>query len=149
MISLRNFEIEDAELLQQYKYTRMSIEAIEGIIRRWNTGNFHGHYFVMLAIFHEDQMVGMVSLYHFTEHIVSIRPEIFPEHRRKGYATYALQHLMEMAGELGYTIVSQQVKVDNEVAISLHKSLGFETDGYLYTDRNGAKVLVFLKTITP
>lgn len=147
MISLRNFILEDAEMLQQQRYHRMTVENIKAMINRWNTGNFHGHYFVMLAIFHEEQMVGMVSLYHFTEHIVSIRPEIFPEHRRKGYATYALQHLMEMAGELGYTIVSQQVRVDNEVAISLHKSLGFETDGYLYTDRNGAKVMVYLKTI--
>ena len=147
MISLRNFILEDAEKLQQLRYHRMTVENIKAMINRWNTGNFHGHYFVMLAIFHEEQMVGMVSLYHFTEHIVSIRPEIFPEHRRKGYATYALQHLMEMAGELGYTIVSQQVRVDNEVAISLHKSLGFETDGYLYTDRNGAKVMVYLKTI--
>ena len=147
MISLRNFILEDAEMLQQLRYHRMTVENIKAMINRWNTGNFHGHYFVMLAIFHEEQMVGMVSLYHFTEHIVSIRPEIFPEHRRKGYATYALQHLMEMAGELGYTIVSQQVRVDNEAAISLHKSLGFETDGYLYTDRNGAKVMVYLKTI--
>lgn len=147
MISLRNFVLEDAELLQHSKYNQMSLEDIEGMINRWNTGNFHGHYFVMLAILSENQMVGMVSLYHFTEHIVSIRPEIFAEHRRRGYATQAMQHLMEMASELGYEIVSQQIRVDNQDAILLHKKLGFETDGYLYTDRNGGKVMIYLKTI--
>lgn len=147
MISLRNFVLEDAEILREYKYGRMPVEDIENLINRWNTGNFHGHYFVMLAILEDQKMVGMVSLYHYTEHIVSMRPDIFPEYRGNGYATFAMKHLMEMASELGYEIVSQQIRVDNIAAVALHKSLGFETDGYLYTDRNGSKVMIYLKNI--
>ena len=148
MISLRNFVLEDAELLKVYKYVRMPVEDIESLINRWNTGNFHGHYFVMLAILEDNRLVGMVSLYHYTEHIVSMRPEIFKDFREKGIAKYAMQQLMEMAGELGYEIVSQQIRVDNFAAVALHKSLGFETDGYLYTDRNGSKVMIYLKNIS-
>ena len=147
MISLRNFVSEDAELLKAYKYKSMSIEDIENLINRWNTGNFHGHYFVMLAVLEDGRLAGMVSLYHYTEHIVSMRPEIFAEFRGKGIATFAMRHLMGMASDLGYQIVSQQVRVDNVAAVALHKTLGFEKDGYLYMDRNGSKVMIYLKSI--
>lgn len=147
MISLRNFTEADAEILQQKKYVRMSVEEVRDLIARWNTGNFHGHYFVVLAIYEDRYLVGMVSLFHYTDHIVSLRPEIFPEYRRRDYGKMAMKHVMGMAGEMGYEIVSQQIKVNNLSAIMLHKSLGFETDGYLYTDRNGGKVMVYLKVI--
>lgn len=147
MISLRNFSMEDAAILQQKKYPRMTVEEVENLIARWNTGNFHGHYFMMLAIYEDHYLVGMVSLFHYTEHIVSLRPEIFLEYRCRDYAKLAMKQVMSMAGEMGYTIISQQIRVDNTSAIVLHKCLGFETDGYLYTDRNGGKILVYLKVI--
>ena len=147
MISLRNFVTEDAEILKKNKYRNMSLDEIRMLITRWNTGNYRGNYFVVFAIIFEGKLAGMISLYQHTESIVSIGPEVFTEYRDRGFSKSAMEIVMKMAKDTGYKIISQQIRTDNSASISLHKSLGFETDGYLYTNRQGKKVLVYLKAL--
>ena len=147
MISLRNFVTEDAEALQKNKYRNMPIRDIRKLIDRWNTGNYRGNYFVVFAIISGGELVGMISLYQHTESIVSIGPEVFSGYRDKEYGRLAMEIVMSLAKDTGYKIISQQIRTDNTASIALHKSLGFETDGYLYINRNGKKVLVYLKPL--
>ncbi len=45
-------------------------------------------------------------------------------------------------------IVSQQIRTDNIASLNLHAKLGFETDNYIYKNRRGNDVLIFLKNLT-
>ncbi|MGD0587531.1 MAG: GNAT family N-acetyltransferase [Thermoplasmata archaeon] len=50
-----------------------------------------------------------------------------PQHRRKGYATQALQRLEEEARSLGADRLGLNVWMDNPGAIALYSSLGYQT----------------------
>lgn len=41
----------------------------------------------------------------------------------------------------------QQIRADNVASIALHNSLGFETDGYVYTNKKGNEVLIYIKVL--
>lgn len=146
MVSLRRFNDSDASILSQF-VTDMSVEEITDMIRDWNSPESHGKYFEMFAIISGGGIVGTVSLYRLSDSVVSIGPEVFPEFRRQGFAKEAMLLAMETAKSKGYKIVSQQIKSDNAASIALHKSLGFETDGYGYTNKKGREVFIFLKSL--
>ncbi|MBQ8186399.1 MAG: hypothetical protein IJ037_05950 [Clostridia bacterium] len=59
----------------------MTNEAIEAMIREWETHSFGGRYFEMLAASADGEIVGMISLYEQSEGVVSIGPEIFTAFR--------------------------------------------------------------------
>ena len=54
---------------------------------------------------------------------------------------------MELAHQKGYKIVSQQIRTDNTASIALHKALGFETSGAIYTNAKGNQVSIYLKSL--
>ncbi len=144
MVSLRHFSDSDAAVLSELMGIGIS-EAAE-MIRDWNSLEFHGSYFEMFAIT-SGGIVGTVSLYRLSDSVVSMGPEVFPVFRRQGFAKEAMLLAMEAAKRKGFKIVSQQIKSDNAASIALHKSLGFETDGYGYTNKKGKEVLIFLKSL--
>jgi hypothetical protein len=41
----------------------------------------------------------------------------------------------------------QQIRADNVVSSALHNSLGFETDGYVYRNKKGNEVLIYIKVL--
>ena len=144
MVSLRHFSDSDAEVLS--KLTGVGTPEAAKIIREWNSLESGGGHFEMFAIT-SGGIVGTVSLYRLSDSVVSIGPEVFPEFRRRGFAKKAMLLAMEAAKRKGYKIVSQQIKSDNAASIALHKSLGFETDGYGYTNKKGREVFIFLKSL--
>lgn len=145
MVSLRHFNDSDATVLSELAGVGVS-EAAE-MIRDWNSLAFHGRYFEMFAITSGGGIVGTISLYQLSDSVVSIGPEVFPEFRRRGFAKEAMLLAMDAAKSKGYKIVSQQIRSDNAASIALHKSLGFETDGYGYTNKKGKEVFIFLKSL--
>ena len=147
MIFLRNLKIEDASELQKYGYSGMSAERVEALICDWGQKQFDGKYFEMFAIISDEKIVGTVSLYQHSLEVVSIGPEIFDEYRRKGFAKKAMMLACQMAKEKGFKIVSQQIRTDNAASIALHRSLGFETNGIVYTNSKGNKVSIYLKCL--
>ena len=54
----------------------------------------------------------------------------------------------DIAKEKGYKIVSQQIRINNMASIALHSSLGFETNGLIYTNAKGNQVLTYSKHLT-
>ena len=147
MIFLRNLKIEDTSELQKYGYSGMSAEQVEALICDWGQKQFDGKYFEMFAIISDQKIVGTVSLYQHSLEVVSIGPEVFDEYRRKGFAKKAMMLACQMAKEKGFKIVSQQIRTDNAASIALHRSLGFETNGIVYTNSKGNKVSIYLKCL--
>ena len=147
MILLRSFEKEDASELQKYGYSDLSAEKVEALICDWSKKQFEGKYFEMLAIVSDGKIVGTVSLYQHSSEVVSIGPEVFGEYRRKGIGKEAVTLACQFAKEKGFKIVSQQIRLNNAASIALHRSLGFETNGFVYTNSKGNEVSIYLKCL--
>ena len=147
MVLLRNFTKEDALQLQQYGYSYLSIEQTEALICNWNKKQFNSKYFEMFAIVSNEKIVGTISLYQHSLKVVSIGTEVFCEYRRKGFAKEAMICACQMAKEKGFKIVSQQIRTNNAASIALHISLGFETNGLVYTNAKGNRVSIYLKCL--
>ena len=147
MIFLRNLKIEDASELQKYGYSGMSVEQVEALICDWGQKQFDGKYFEMFSIISDEKIVGTVSLYQHSLEVVSIGPEVFDEYRRKGFAKKAMMLACQMAKEKGFKIVSQQIRTDNAASIALHRSLGFETNGKVFSNAKGNQVAIYLKSL--
>ena len=144
MIGLRPFTAHDAENIQQNQYPDVPISDIREMIAEWETHIYQGKHFEMYAITADDVVVGSVSLYENTKSIVSVGVEVYPCERRKGYASEAMKLTMNRAKALGYRVILNQVRTDNEPSIALHKRLGFETDGTIYRNAKGNDVFLYL-----
>lgn len=147
MVSLRHFRNSDAAVLRESGNFNMPEERLLRMIRDWNKLVFHGKYFEMFAVLHDDQLVGMISLHQLSASVISIGPEIFPAFRNRGFGKEAMAIALDTAKCKGYKIVSQQVRRDNYASIALHKSFGFETDDYGYINKKGKEILIFLKAL--
>jgi len=147
MIFLRNFKKEDAFELQHARYSDLSVEQAESLICDWNKKQFDSKYFEMFAILSDEKLVGAISLYQRSTEVVSIGPEIFLDYRRKGFAKEAMIRACQIAREKGFKTVLQQIRVNNAASIALHSSLGFETDGLVYTNAKGNQVYRYLKCL--
>ncbi|MBQ3049337.1 MAG: GNAT family N-acetyltransferase [Oscillospiraceae bacterium] len=146
MITLRNFVKEDALTLQK-SYSHLSVEQTENLICEWNQKRFNDRYFEMFAVLFGEDIVGNISLYQHSSEVISIGPEIFEPYRRRGFAKESLALACNIAKENGYKIVSQQILTTNAASIALHLSLGFETNGYVYTNAKGNQVSIYLKCL--
>ena len=144
MISLRHFEESDAEVLQTYNLSGKSNDDIISMVHDWNTLSYKGRYFEMFAILKDATIVGSISIYERSKSIASLGIEIFAPYRRKGYAYDAMCLLMGHAKRKGFKIILQQVRNENHASIRLHEKLGFETDGHVYENQKGHKVLIYL-----
>lgn len=147
MILLRNFTDDDAIEFQQKHNTTMSIDEIKILIAKWQEKEFTNKYFEMFAIVSDTEMVGMISLYQHSPNVISCGPEIFECYRKRGFAGDAMALAMKTAKSKGYKLVLQQIRVDNIASIALHRKLGFETDGYVYKNKKGNDVQIFIKLL--
>ncbi len=147
MITLRNFCRSDASNLKTVGYSNLTVAETENLISEWNKRSLNGRYFEMLAIISGNDIVGTISLYQHSSEVISIGPEIFGKYRKKGFAKEAMLSACHIAREMGYKIVSQQIRTDNTASIALHSSLGFETNGLVYTNAKGNEVAIYLKSL--
>ena len=147
MITLRNFLDSDAPIFQEKHSKHLSIEEIRDMFRKWNEKEYEGKYFEMFAIVKDEDIVGRISLYQHSENVISCGPEIFEGYRRQGFAKEAMLLAMDIAKGKGYKVVMQQIRVDNVASVALHNSLGFETDGYVYRNKKGNEVLIYIKVL--
>lgn len=148
MIALRHFALRDAAAVQEKRYPAKARVEIEQLIREWNGKTRCGRRFAMLAIVHDDEIVGFCSWFEHSKSVVSFGVDVWEGERKKGYAFMALTQLEKCVREKGFAIVQDQVRADNVASIRLHEKLQFETDGYIYRNQKGGKVLLFLKALT-
>ncbi|MCI8789167.1 MAG: GNAT family N-acetyltransferase [Lachnospiraceae bacterium] len=147
-VTLRSFSEKDIPVLQRQTYRDKSANEIRKIMADWNLKEFQAKYFEMFAVLAGDSTVGMISLYQHSKSVVSCGIEIFPEYRGQGFGKEAMALTLETAREKGYKIASNQVRTDNQPSIALHHALGFESDGYVYTNQKGRAVSIYLKPLT-
>lgn len=147
MIVLRNFRDTDASIFQEKHSRHLSLEEIKELFRKWNLREYEGKYFEMFAIIKDEDIVGRISLYQHSENVISCGPEIFEGCCRQGFAKEAMGLAMEISKNKGYKVVMQQIRTDNGASIALHNSLGFETDGYVYRNKKGNEVLIYVKVL--
>ena len=147
MILLRNFTNNDAIEFQIKRNTKMSIDEIKELFAKWKEKEFDGRYFEMFAVMKDDEIVGMISLYEHSKSVISCGPEIFECYRKQGFAEESMRLAMDIAKEKGYKLVLQQIRTDNYASISLHNKLGFETDGYIYKNKKGNDIQIFIKLL--
>ena len=147
VITLRNFLVSVAPIFLEKHSKHLSIEEIRDMFRKWNEKEYEGKYFEMFAIVKDEDIVGRISLYQHSENVISCGPEIFEGYRRQGFAKEAMLLAMDIAKGKGYKVVMQQIRVDNVASVALHNSLGFETDGYVYRNKKGNEVLIYIKVL--
>lgn len=147
MITLRNFCRSDASNLKTVGYSNLTVAETEDLISEWNKKSLNDRYFEMFAIISGNDIIGTISLYRHSSEVISIGPEIFGKYRKKGFAKEAMLCACNIAREMGYKIVSQQIRTDNTASIALHSSLGFETNGLVYTNAKGNNVAIYLKSL--
>lgn len=144
-MQLRNFKKQDASILADKMYGNLSIGQIEDMICAWDTKQYYGKYFDMLAVVDNDVIVGMLSLYQIKEKTLHIGSVIFPEFRKKGFAKAAMTMAFDIAKELDCCTISQQIRLDNAASIALHRSLGFEIVGTPFVNAKGNEVCIYEK----
>ena len=105
-----------------------------------------GSYFEILAVCYQAQIVGFMSLFAHSEHIISISPEIKKSLRGRGYGFLGEREALRYAKKLGYTMAAASVRKDNSASIALHKKLGFE-ECEQRLSRNGKPIYVFEKRL--
>lgn len=147
MIVLRNFKDSDASIFQEKHSRHLSLEEILDMFRKWNVKEYEDKYFEMFAIVKGEDIVGRISLYQHSESVISCGPEIFEGCCRQGFAKEAMGLAMDIAKNKGYKVVMQHIRTDNGASIALHNSLGFETDGYVYRNKKGNEVLIYIKAL--
>ena len=101
----------------------------------------------MFAIVRDEEIVGRISLYQHSANVISCGPEIFEGYCRQGVAKEAMVLAMDIAKGKGYKVIMQQIRTDSVASIALHNSLGFETDGYVYKNKKGNEVLIYVKAL--
>lgn len=127
-------------------YSEMSDEERLRMIRESMQKEHEGAYFEILAVRDEGQIVGFMSLFAHSEHIISISPEIKKSFRGRGYGFLGEREALRYAKKHGYTMAVASVRKDNPTSIALHKKLGFEM-GAECLSRNGKPIYLFMKNL--
>ena len=147
MIILCNFTNDDAEVFQQMQGMNIALDDIKKMFAKWEEKEYLGKYFEMFAVVKDGEIVGSISLCQLSENVVSCGPEVFKSYRKQGVGKEAMMLAMDIAKSLGYKVVSQQIALNNAASIALHNKLGFETDEYVYINRKGTEVLIYIKPL--
>ena len=147
MISIRPFGEQDVEVLHADYAPEMSVDEIFEMIHEWDSKTYNGKTFEMYAVISDQTVVGMISLYEHSKSVAGIGPRIFEKYRRCGYASKAMSLMESYAKEKGYRILQQQVSTSNIPSREMHSKLGYETNEYVYKNKKGGDVVLYLKAL--
>lgn len=146
MIGLRSFDTADLSVLREHVLKKYSDSDIIKTIYEWNTQQYSGKYFEMLAICLDNTVIGAISIYQKDHNTISIGPEIFPTFQRNGYANIAMRQALSYAKFRGFKVATAQIRKNNIASISLHEKLGFKLDSETL-NRHGNEVFNYSKII--
>ncbi len=145
MIRLRSFNESDIDILKRM-FPSKTEEEIPLMLKEWSRLEFNGKYSEKLAVCDGSTVVGCIFLYQHNEYIISAGPEIFEEHRCKGYAYEAMKQAYDYAKKQGYKIATAQIRKNNNASIRLHEKLGFILDCEMLNKR-GNEVCIYIKLL--
>jgi len=84
-----------------------------------------------VALLSEGELVGFSSVHgiHAHENLLVNWIGIRPQWRRRGYASFLLQHLLAVAAEEGFKTASLSSELRNHASLALYKRQGWEIEG--------------------
>ena len=93
----------------------------------------------------QNQMVGTVDLRHTLNDLLfawggHVGYSVHPDHRRKGYATFMLSHVIRVAEKLGINTLLITCEDSNEASRSLIEKFGGELENKVYVEERGVYV---------
>ena len=146
MLKLQAIKYQDRELLRSTSLEAMANDEWEKMISESTARSHNRQYFEMFIVAEGDTVVGYVSLYSHSPHIISCGPEIKPQYRRQEYAYQAESLALKMSKSLGYTVAVAYIRESNSASIRLHEKLGFEQDSTFVNDKNN-EMRLYIKAL--
>ena len=146
MVILRPFTPCDWQVITQYQYPDIGQAEAVKLIAEFNAPTYQSKFHRLLAVEHQTQIVGYVSIIEQADGVVSIGAEIYAPFRQKGYAYDAITQLFALSKSLGYHSVSGQVRQDNTASLALCRKLGFSIVDEAIS-RRGKPVYNLIKSI--
>lgn len=117
--------VDDVGILDKTEYKNLSVVDRLALIEDSTKGQSKGEFFRFYLIKAEKEVVGVINVFGHGKEKISVAPEIFIEHRNKGYAKKSLTTAYSIAKELGFKIVIAGIRSDNIASQRLHEKLGF------------------------
>lgn len=110
-------EIERLSFSMPWSYESFRLEVEQNRCARYYTAKLEG------------KVIGYGGMWLILEeaHVTNIA--VHPDYRKRGWGRLLMQTLMKEAARLGMERMTLEVRVSNEPAIRLYKSLGFEVGG--------------------
>ncbi len=146
MISLRPVSEADIDSFAGTEYENMSSDDKLRVIRESISKRHEDRYFELMTVCDDDRIVGFMTLYALSEHVISIGPSVKQEYRRKGYGYRGEMLALQYARTLGYTLASGRVKKTNLPGIALHEKLGFEIVSECF-NKCGEPVRIYIRIL--
>ncbi len=127
-------------------YEAMPADEKLNMIRESAFREHDGAYFELLAVYDDDRVVGFMSLYAHSAHIISVGPEIKEDLRHNGYGYLGETRALQYVKDAGYTLAVASVREDNTASVALHEKLGFE-EGVRCLSKRGNPIRVYIKAL--
>ena len=121
--------VDDVGILDKTEYKNLSAVDRLALIKDSTKGQSKGQFFRFYLIKVGKEVVGVINVFGHGNDEISVAPEIFIEHRNKGYAKKSLTTTYSIAKELGFKIVIAGIRADNIASQRLHEKLGFTLIG--------------------
>ena len=146
MISLKPITLNNINDFKGTSYDKISFEQKLGMIQQSIKKTYNNFYFEFLTVYKNDTIIGFMSLYAHSKHIISCAPEIKEEFKNKGFGFSAETSALKYAKEKGYTIAFASVEDNNKASIALHEKLGFEM-AKQYSNKKGKTMRFYIKAL--
>lgn len=125
-LSLRSFTQEDLPILKQYLFANRSQKSVSSIIDQWKEDEY-------FALSVDGQAVGYGRLFKQNDQTAELEVSVFSDFRGKTYGRQAVERLLVLARERGYSSVVATVRKNSVPACHLSASVGFVRTGETVT----------------
>ena len=146
MIVLKPICSDNINDFNETSYNGMSSKQKQDMITESINKIHNGAYFELLAVYENDLIIGFMSLFAHSKHIISCGPVIKKSFQNKGFGFSAETSALEYAKSRGYTIAVGGVDESNAESIALHEKLGFEMDRK-YINKQGRTIRLYIKAL--
>lgn len=125
-LELKPIGCEDIDWLDKTEYKNLRREQRMMLVRDSEQGLCRGEIFRFFLIKVKGDVVGVINVQGHGAEVVSVAPEIFNEHRGKGFAYKGLMLAYDFAKSVGFKELTAGIREQNLASQKLHEKLGFK-----------------------
>lgn len=145
-LELKPISRTDIVWLDKTEYKNLSEERRELLVSDSERCLCQGEFFRFFMIKDGNEVVGVINMQGHGKEVVSVAPEIFPEHRGKGFAYRSLVKAYEFAKEKGFTQLTAGIREENIASQNLHLKLGYKHVGNALS-KNGKALKMYSRQL--